>query len=274
MPPSPADRRSLRVRFLVWFSVLVLLVFFGVFQVRINQEYQRLSKLRQDAYEYQYQKTRRAEFTADFAFANAHRGQQPTVRDAELTLNGGQPFPTTQEGSETVLVYTDPNTGGQALLGFKDDKWLDVSAAHPSFASMNLGWIGSVNVARRIAYFIGYIVWPFVFATLLGAFHYEPWRSHKGLAVDLLMLAIVTTILALLGPNPRRALFDWINDDAAAWGMLIIPISAIALGFAIYRSRKPAGAKAPQCKRCGYNLTGNQSGVCPECGATVKAAAA
>jgi hypothetical protein len=274
MPPSPADRRSLRVRFLVWFSVLVLLVFFSVFQVRINLEYQRLSKLRQDAYEYQYQKNRRAEFTADFAFANAHRGQQPTVRDAELTLNGGQPFPTTQEGSETVLVYTDPNTRGQALLGFKDDKWLDVSTAHPSFASMNLGWIGSVNVARRITYMLGYIVWLFLLVMLMIDLRNSPWKRHTPMAIDVLMMGILATTLALLGPSPLRALFDWFQDDAAAWGMLIIPISAIALGFAIYRSRKPAGAKAPHCKRCGYNLTGNQSGVCPECGRTVKAAAA
>ncbi len=27
----------------------------------------------------------------------------------------------------------------------------------------------------------------------------------------------------------------------------------------------------PHCKRCGYNLTGNTSGVCPECGKTIPA---
>lgn len=31
-----------------------------------------------------------------------------------------------------------------------------------------------------------------------------------------------------------------------------------------HRHRVPAGA--PRCAACGYNLTGNMSGVCPECG--------
>jgi hypothetical protein len=268
MPSSPADR-SIRIRFLIWFGVLILLVSFGVFQVHLHQEFQRLSRARQDAYEYQYQKNRRAEVTAEFAFFTLSRRSEPTVRDAEVALNGGRPFPTTQEGSVTSLVYTDPNTGGQALLGFKDHRWTNVTTVHPSFPSMNLGWFESVNVTRRITYMLGYIVWLFLLVMLMIDLRNSPWKRHTPMAIDVLMMGILATTLALLGPNPLRALFDWFQDDAAAWGMLIIPISTIALGFAIYRSRKPAGAKAPRCKSCGYNLTGNQSGVCPECGTEV-----
>jgi len=28
--------------------------------------------------------------------------------------------------------------------------------------------------------------------------------------------------------------------------------------------------RAPQCHHCGYDLTGNISGICPECGSRVK----
>jgi hypothetical protein len=33
--------------------------------------------------------------------------------------------------------------------------------------------------------------------------------------------------------------------------------------------RRARSAQNPTCKRCGYNLTGNTNGVCPECGAAV-----
>ncbi len=36
------------------------------------------------------------------------------------------------------------------------------------------------------------------------------------------------------------------------------------------KSRRPPG---PHCKSCGYNLTGNVSGVCPECGTAMAAQA-
>ncbi len=52
---------------------------------------------------------------------------------------------------------------------------------------------------------------------------------------------------------------------------LWIPVFLIAIpmGFGVlfHRKRFPAG----HCKKCGYNLTGNVSGVCPKCGTRVPA---
>jgi hypothetical protein len=56
--------------------------------------------------------------------------------------------------------------------------------------------------------------------------------------------------------------------------VLAIPIWALALAFAMLPmislirivSRKRRRAKPNHCRSCGYNLTGNMSGVCPECG--------
>jgi hypothetical protein len=56
---------------------------------------------------------------------------------------------------------------------------------------------------------------------------------------------------------------------------LIVPFYAVAVTFAVLpsfwgwrwvirRRRRPAGC----CRRCSYDLTGNISGVCPECGST------
>lgn len=45
---------------------------------------------------------------------------------------------------------------------------------------------------------------------------------------------------------------------------LFLPLLAVTSGFLWYRDRRriPRG----HCQACGYNLTGNTSGVCPECG--------
>ncbi len=79
-------------------------------------------------------------------------------------------------------------------------------------------------------------------------------------------------------------------DDGAAfdvrriWGgrvwmvrvSLAIPtivLAALVLAvFGLPRLRRRLRAKRSQCLRCGYDLTGNVSGVCPECGAAVAAA--
>jgi hypothetical protein len=48
------------------------------------------------------------------------------------------------------------------------------------------------------------------------------------------------------------------------WALAALPACAAALCF---RSRgHPVRLAAGRCRQCGYDLTGNVSGVCPECG--------
>lgn len=89
--------------------------------------------------------------------------------------------------------------------------------------------------------------------------------------------------------------FSYVNDglsEAAAAGgdflyeqVLVIPAWAPAVSFSVlpaawlarrvpqwHQSRRGRRqARHGLCGRCGYNLTGNQSGVCPECGTSVPA---
>ena len=44
-----------------------------------------------------------------------------------------------------------------------------------------------------------------------------------------------------------------------AWTRLLLP------DYRLYRRRKRG-----LCVKCGYDLTGNESGVCPECGSSIK----
>lgn len=56
---------------------------------------------------------------------------------------------------------------------------------------------------------------------------------------------------------------------------LALPMWSPALIFAvlpavyILRRRRRAAATAGRCAQCSYDLTGNVSGICPECGATI-----
>ncbi len=55
--------------------------------------------------------------------------------------------------------------------------------------------------------------------------------------------------------------------DLPLWIVLIGATSATAVFWSLHRRRIPPG----HCQKCGYNLTGNVSGRCPECGTGVHA---
>lgn len=53
------------------------------------------------------------------------------------------------------------------------------------------------------------------------------------------------------------------------WFLLTIPCVAIRIRWIHQRARHNAPATVPRCSRCGYELRGNRSGTCPECGRAV-----
>jgi len=89
------------------------------------------------------------------------------------------------------------------------------------------------------------------------------WRKTNGREPQL-----IGTLLTLYSAWLYWAMFAFAFDyGRVIFGVLgvlaIVGAIAIAVTRSITRSRvKSAG----QCAHCGYNLTGNVSGVCPECG--------
>ncbi len=74
----------------------------------------------------------------------------------------------------------------------------------------------------------------------------------------------------------HRSRFFWLpfseRDVYVDW-IIVIPLWPFLLGIAVptvlslrSRRRYPPG----HCVRCGYNLTGNTSGLCPECGTSIE----
>ncbi len=66
------------------------------------------------------------------------------------------------------------------------------------------------------------------------------------------------TALALLG----LGILDW-RAALLAYGVCVLAVSA-AVQYA--RSRRAEWYTGPSCPKCGYSITGNTTGVCPECG--------
>jgi hypothetical protein len=87
---------------------------------------------------------------------------------------------------------------------------------------------------------------------------------------------IINTILVALGVAVIAyviAPVEGSRDRARA--ELLFALISLAIGcgagFCWYRTRAPVRRPFPpgRCRKCGYNLTGNVSGRCPECGTPV-----
>ncbi|UCE61530.1 MAG: hypothetical protein JSU63_07225 [Phycisphaerales bacterium] len=44
----------------------------------------------------------------------------------------------------------------------------------------------------------------------------------------------------------------------------------VGIPFRIHRRRQKTREDSSSCRNCGYNLTGNISGICPECGRAIE----
>jgi hypothetical protein len=65
--------------------------------------------------------------------------------------------------------------------------------------------------------------------------------------------------------------FNLLNSLASTLAIIVIylPVRLIALAFVRFAIVSMTYQDGTLCSSCGYNLTGNLSGVCPECGVTI-----
>ncbi len=81
---------------------------------------------------------------------------------------------------------------------------------------------------------------------------------------------ITIAFLAILGWTVVKfgtdtSLFMWLFWSAYAFPELVVNIVLVSIATFLRRRYYPIYPPG-HCQRCGYNLTGNVSGVCPECG--------
>ncbi|NLE59112.1 MAG: hypothetical protein GX616_12180 [Planctomycetes bacterium] len=67
---------------------------------------------------------------------------------------------------------------------------------------------------------------------------------------------------------PSIPYLSW--DGWNVWLPLWIPFLLVTVPTAILWLRSRGRIPPGNCRKCGYNLTGNVSGVCPECGESAR----
>ena len=77
-------------------------------------------------------------------------------------------------------------------------------------------------------------------------------------------LTLTVAVLAGLAKDQCGTKWSW-HFDWQPWAVFAVIALATVVAGMIHHEPNPPGT----CQQCGYNLTGNISGVCPECGRRV-----
>ncbi|MHC4444904.1 MAG: hypothetical protein ACYTBZ_14425 [Planctomycetota bacterium] len=124
---------------------------------------------------------------------------------------------------------------------------------------------------KRVGLFVSFILFAPWIVSRLGVTHY--WFGQEWmLCLSNGTLAFAWKVLGIGRSFAPETFTRWLPsfDLVGAtktfvvplWIPLLFAILATAAFFWWYPRLIPAG----HCQHCGYNLTGNVSGVCPECG--------
>ena len=254
-----------KFRWWPWIIVGVFLVFFIPTHILVQAQYQQ----RVDAYIIQSHLNFNAVVKArheHLAFHAANYNDQPSMQFATIRLNGGQPFVAVPETAGQFL-WTDP-AGGRAIIEAQGDSWVSVAYA-PLVYPRPVGWAAALLLTRQLAYLGLYLLWPILGIIWLGTWPRTTTQRTRW-AVHLLLLSATATLLALIGPQYWRAWRSFFQDDFAAWGLIQVMLSVLALWASRFIQLRNDGL--PRCRNCRYQLTGNVSGICPECGTPIPGA--
>lgn len=187
--------------------------------------------------------------------------------DGTLRANyyGGCAGATRIEPSDTrELSWFDPELDAEFRLSFRTGKLervIGVAVTHDggAYIPSKLWRIG--NTAREeLSYWVPFPWLAMMILTLLFP------RARRPMAEVALALALLQVVLHLL---PARGWPTWSQVTAGRQGvydLVMLVTSAGLLALLHWPKRTPV--TDPLCP-CGYNLTGNISGICPECGTPI-----
>lgn len=210
------------------------------------------------------------------ALANARRRlrnleshNRVPLNEVERVLSDGRPL---QREPSNQVRWVDPESGGEIVMPLDGASSLLVSVLPSTDRRLVFPRPGpgfeTVTLCRRLVYICMYTVWGFLFFFAVTGFRWVDRRRRLLWANVLLMVAAVSTSLSLLGNGYWRAWNQFFQDDAAGIGWLEIAASLLLFLLAFLYRRVEADPTA-RCRTCHYNLTGNLSGRCPECGTPV-----
>jgi len=166
-------------------------------------------------------------------------------------MNGGRPL-----GKDEI--FQDPLTGGRALIITSGDGPFMAMAARDLPPEKRVPFedgIHNVRIILEDLFGVGLMVLcPVNLLVLMNT-----QRRYRILLGQWMVLISFSLMLVGFLGSPV--------DEYARWGVgfLAFSILYLAVAFVFDRAIDPT----PRCRKCRYNLTGNQSGVCPECGTLI-----
>lgn len=271
---NPLDYGHRRVVF--WLVVLMLCCGAGGIRLRTTQQ----ARARDVAWLQQIQQKHKLEEAAfermESQLRAAFKPYRPqnglTPDELSRLVNGGQPFTPTDAsvlGSplESRLLWVDPETKVAFLLEFYKGHWTSFRhfdrfpppPSKPPPAGIDVlteGWrrafAGSFSLGWGTS---GWLLLLILFVIVA--------RYRRFLSELMLALAILCTTAWIVSPHSSLTITGLMSNDMLFWAVIMMLISTGAVALA-YGRREEVLQSA--CTTCEYNLTGNTSGVCPECG--------
>jgi hypothetical protein len=182
---------------------------------------------------------------------------RPTIEEFCRDCNGGRPI--RKDDIFQFGIFQDPATGGTVEIHtFADGTFvpsLDDTRFPPHVSAPYSIGLFNVRVSLEMACILGWFVLSMMaFVVLMTGEH--PDRILLGRWLVYVSFSLL--FLSWLG-GPA--------DVARRWGCVLLSISALHLIGVLIFGREVDST--PRCSTCRYNLTGNTSGICPECGTPV-----
>lgn len=194
----------------------------------------------------------------------------------QATIGAAKPLDLQPYGSDFHARWIDPSSQAEVFLYFNDQQLFTGRKIH--WTHQYVPWPGtrSEQLADAIDHFnqslsltdhsgvsisFAYFVWPIALIWYLKNVRRRRWRAY------ILICFVVSCPLAWLMSSPSLLTLEGIvNIDFNVFGLVMLIFSVIALAIGGVRDRI---SDPFSCKNCGYNLKGNQTGACSECGAVV-----
>lgn len=200
----------------------------------------------------------------------AHRsaGSRLSKADLQKQLNGG---PTTAPADANEVIWMDPVSGLVVHFAFNEKgDWTGYQTNPGRAPQPKPPAPTEMEKAIAMTLYAGgliYTLWLWVPLWVIGLFVTLMDRSYRPLAIELsaLLGIVVFTGFSL---NPDWPWNGGLVKQGSGSAVAILTASVIVVALIRqWLSRPRILVSSPLCDTCGYNLTGNESGVCPECGA-------
>lgn len=194
-----------------------------------------------------------------------------TPEQVAAALNRGRPLdtftpppPNQYNTSMPAGAISEEFVGYTVFMRFRDGKLYGAYLGAPKpYTNAAPGWHRAMLV-RRVAFYAGVVLW------FLAQFAVPFARSRRIVFIELsIAAALVAGISYLLDLTMPVVQTPSLPVFLALFGIACVIILLTSRAAAARDRARNATAIGGRCDECDYDLTGNESGRCPECGTVI-----